>query len=941
MPVKRFRELSIGRKLALSYLAFFIPLAVLVFFMDISFAFDINIGRSELDGTRYLRAVGALAHEIPHHWIESQTEDSSLEMSIDAYEERIDGLFSELMSVHRELEEPLELDQASLAAANLSEIHPAQIETSWRLYGRQRSEQSFRSIVGRLHELRNYVADTSFLTQDPALDSNALVRAVVLDLSAFDYLVADNLLHSVYMRETNPQQRVFGMLGTPLQPNLTDTFAFEEAADHFRVALREDAETYGRTDVLHDDVLPAWNAFERAAVNYDRFVNEHAEMDGNGVPWAEYIQAGMQVRMASRRFAELGTDAIDQMVQQRLNAFWRWRILAFSASFLAVGLIALFVYVINHGVNQSLRSFLAFTEQAARGATAAEPDSPLSGEMDLVYRHVKAMLGRIETLVAFPRENPYPVMGADRDGTIVYRNGACDAFVEGNPERHPLPEQHLELVRDSFADGGTQHELEQNFHGRVLRWFYHPVPDLNRVHIYVRDVTEERRVQAQLAHDAMHDKLTGLPNKMLFRDRLEQAIRSASSRHATRFAVCIIDLDRFKLVNESLGHGVGDKLIAAVADRLRSSLRPDDTLARFGGDEFAVLLDDLESTRDALHTAERMNKILNGSFSVEGYEIRTTASIGVVLSSNRELEAESIIRDADTAMYRAKSEGRDRYEIFDGSMYDSALRGFRLEMDLRKAIERHEFFVEYQPIIALTDGRVAGFEALVRWEHPELGRISPGDFVPVAEETGLIVALGEWVMDRAVDQAARWQREFSHRGELIMSVNLAARQFRHRSLVSDIKHCLDSSGLAASRLKLEITESSLIEDPGESMGLMQELKQLGTRLSIDDFGTGYSSLSYLHRFPFDMLKVDRSFVTGMTESEDSRKIVTNIISLAQNLEKVCISEGVEKASEADYLRSLGCEFAQGFLYSQALPAGKAASMLETSPVFSRSGTAAT
>jgi EAL domain-containing protein (putative c-di-GMP-specific phosphodiesterase class I) len=311
------------------------------------------------------------------------------------------------------------------------------------------------------------------------------------------------------------------------------------------------------------------------------------------------------------------------------------------------------------------------------------------------------------------------------------------------------------------------------------------------------------------------------------------------------------------------------------------------------------------------------------------------------LSSNRELEAESIIRDADTAMYRAKSEGRDRYEIFDGSMYDSALRGFRLEMDLRKAIERHEFFVEYQPIIALTDGRVAGFEALVRWEHPELGRISPGDFVPVAEETGLIVALGEWVMDRAVDQAARWQREFSHRGELIMSVNLAARQFRHRSLVSDIKHCLDSSGLAASRLKLEITESSLIEDPGESMGLMQELKQLGTRLSIDDFGTGYSSLSYLHRFPFDMLKVDRSFVTGMTESEDSRKIVTNIISLAQNLEKVCISEGVEKASEADYLRSLGCEFAQGFLYSQALPAGKAASMLETSPVFSRSGTAAT
>ena len=443
----------------------------------------------------------------------------------------------------------------------------------------------------------------------------------------------------------------------------------------------------------------------------------------------------------------------------------------------------------------------------------------------------------------------------------------------------------------------------------------------------IQDITDRKRAESQLLHDAFHDALTGLPNRALFMDHVKMAIQRSRRSGDRLFAALFLDLDRFKIINDSLGHMVGDQLLVGIAHRLEACLRPGDTVARLGGDEFTILLEDLASTEDAIDVARRVQEAVTQPFNIGGHEVFTTASIGIALSNTGYERAEDLLRDADTAMYRAKLEGKKRHVVFDKAMHDRAMEILQLETDLRRAITRKEFFLNYQPIVDLETGRVASFEALVRWRHPERGLVMPGDFVPVAEETGLIVPLGLWVLNEACRQMREWQRQGVTDSSVTMSVNLSGRQFSQADLIDQISSALRESGLKAVNLKLEITESMVMENFDTAIDMLTQLRVLGVGLSIDDFGTGYSSLSYLHRFPIDTLKIDRSFVTQMTDNSENAEIVRTIVTLARSLDMAVVAEGVETADQLRQLSDLGCDYGQGYLFSRPVGAGQAAELL--------------
>src|SRR5687767_1964814 len=416
-------------------------------------------------------------------------------------------------------------------------------------------------------------------------------------------------------------------------------------------------------------------------------------------------------------------------------------------------------------------------------------------------------------------------------------------------------------------------------------------------------------------HAAFHDSLTGLPNRGLFTQLLQAEIESSKQKSDYMFAVLFLDLDRFKNINDSLGHTHGDLLLVAFAQRLEGCLRPMDTLARFGGDEFAILLSNLDDPSDAIRVAQRIQEELTAPFELDKNSAFTTASIGIALSSTGYDRPEDILRDADTAMYRAKENGKARYEMFDTGMHANAVSRLRLESDLRQAIEQQEFCIHYQPIVAMETGRLAGFEALVRWNHPERGLVVPDEFIPAAEETGLIVPMGQWVLEQACISLVEWQRQSPCFRMLSLSVNLSARQIAQPNMVDQVKRALERSGLNPHCLKLEITESVVMENAEGATAMFKQLRALGVQLSIDDFGTGYSSLSYLHRFPVNYLKIDRSFVSRMTEANDNAEIVRTIATLARNLGLEVIAEGVETQEQYQQLKALGCEYGQGYLFS--------------------------
>lgn len=439
---------------------------------------------------------------------------------------------------------------------------------------------------------------------------------------------------------------------------------------------------------------------------------------------------------------------------------------------------------------------------------------------------------------------------------------------------------------------------------------------VSRIAGSLTDITSRKQTEKQLLHDALHDALTDLPNRALLMDRLERSLERHKRNPSHLFAVLFLDLDRFKIVNDSLGHVVGNRLLIEIAQRLQACIRAEDTVARLGGDEFVILLEAIDCPSDATRAAERIQQELTQPFNLNGYEIFVTVSIGIALTLKDYEQAEEILRDADAAMYRAKALGKSRYELFDSSMHSQAMTVLQLETDLRYAVERQEFELHYQPIVKLKNNQLSGFEALIRWRHPQRGLVPPGEFIPIAEETGLVNPIGWWVLQEACQQMQSWQEQFSLQSALTISVNLSGKQLAQPDAVTQIQQILQATRVNPAILKLEITESSIMENAGSTIKRLQQLKSLGIQLSIDDFGTGYSSLSYLYRFPIDTLKIDRSFVNKMDIELEKLELVRTIATLAWNLNMDVVAEGVENKKQLAYLKSLGCEYAQGYFFSK-------------------------
>ena len=522
---------------------------------------------------------------------------------------------------------------------------------------------------------------------------------------------------------------------------------------------------------------------------------------------------------------------------------------------------------------------MLYMNGSAKRLIGLDPDAPI-GDLTVAEVFPPSVAERIHTEIR----------------PIVERTGRWEGeLAVARPEGGVIPVSAQLLLHQSAEDGG------QTYFSAVLQ-----------------DISERKAFELRLAHQATHDPLTGLPNRTLLLDRLDGAL-ARSLRHNRRVAVLFLDLDHFKVVNDSLGHGLGDRLLVGISERLTVALRPGDTVARFGGDEFVILCEDLVEDAEAILIAERVDEALSAPFTIDDTEVFVGVSIGIALPEGNDAEAETLIRDADAAMYRAKDRGRARWELFDHAMRASAVDRLDIENALRRALERHELRIFYQPIVDLRRGTIDGVEALLRWEHPERGLLPPVEFITVAEETGLIVPIGSWVLDQACRQVQRWQSVAVGDRPLRLSVNLSGRQLGHPRLVEDVASVLNDTSINPAHVELEITESVLMDDVDMSAETLGRLHTLGVKLAVDDFGTGYSSLSYLRRFPVDLLKVDRSFVDGLGEDPSDSAIVTAIITLAHALGLNAVAEGVESPLQLAELRRLGCDRAQG--YFMARPAG--------------------
>lgn len=528
---------------------------------------------------------------------------------------------------------------------------------------------------------------------------------------------------------------------------------------------------------------------------------------------------------------------------------------------------------------------------------------------------------QIRRLAAFPSENPDPILASNRDGAITYANPAATLILRRldlEAVSDLLPPDHLDLVQESMRREAKLTSTEVHRGDRVLRWTYYPQPHDGTIHLYAQDITDQKRAEEKLRYEAFHDPLTGLANRSLFMNRLDHALQRCMRHPEQQFALVFMDLNRFKIVNDSLGHMHGDMLLMAVAERLKACVRMVDSVARLGGDEFGILLEGVKEANDAIRVAERIKARLSQPFTLGDQTVYSNASIGIAFSNPGYTSSEELLRDADIAMYRAKN-SHQSHEIFDTSMHQEALELMELETELRTAIERGEFSLVYQPVFSLVPLEIAGFEALIRWDHPRRGLLPPSEFLPLAEETGLILPIGDWVLQEACLQAREWQDSAPRALRPSMSVNMSASQFQDPELPHKVHRVLESTGLPAASLILEITESTLIRDI-QSMGkTLGNLKALGVQIHIDDFGTGYSSLSILHEFPVDALKIDRGFVERLSDRDESDEVVRAMIELAHNLAIKVVAEGVETETQLLALTDLSSHYAQGFLLSPPLP----------------------
>ena len=495
----------------------------------------------------------------------------------------------------------------------------------------------------------------------------------------------------------------------------------------------------------------------------------------------------------------------------------------------------------------------------------------------------------------------------------------------------------LQHLRACFETGQTisldwQHREAP--HDRHFNLEFHPIAWRNGQVLQVlasfTDRTREKAADRQRLHLQTHDALTGLPNRVLFADRVEEALNSCASGAETETALLILNVDRFKLINESMGHVAGDELLIAIGRRLMTCVRPADIVGRLSSDEFAVLMPHIKDLDEALSVAAHIHREMGASFVVANQELFSSISVGIATSRTSGQDADNLLRDADFAMHQAKTRGGAHTEVYHDDLHRRARSLFRLETDLRKAVDRRELELHYQPLINLQTGALMGFEALARWHHAERGYVSPAEFIPLAEETGLIIPIGRWAIEEACRQLGEWRRIFGPAAQhLTMGINVSGIQFTRDNLAKVITDAIHQSGIPGDRLKLEITESALVENPDLANEVLKELKALNITVALDDFGTGYSSLSYLQRFPIDVLKIDRSFITDMLAVQDNYKIVNVILALARTLGKSTVAEGIETEELAETLRALGCQQGQGFHFSKGLSANDSTEFVRT------------
>jgi PAS domain S-box-containing protein len=554
---------------------------------------------------------------------------------------------------------------------------------------------------------------------------------------------------------------------------------------------------------------------------------------------------------------------------------------------------------------------------------------------------------------------------ADGDGRLLYSSPAYGKILGYSPQEvsssssfdnvHPADRGRVLQAAQKTRSTGRGERLEYRMRHkdgswRILESTINPIRNISgtveRLVIVNRDITERKRAENMLAHNIFHDDLTDLPNRALFLDRLQRALIRARRHSDYKFAVLFLDIDDFKVVNDSLGHPVGNELLKQIAERLRASFREADTiarsgnveelgpqiddegLARLGGDEFTVLLEDVSKASDTVRVAQRIQDKLAASFEMMGHELVIAASIGIALNSNSYVGAEALLRDAEIAMYRAKQAGKARSQVFDPAMHLNAVRRLRLETDLRRALESGELKVYYQPIMSLKSGRIHGFEALSRWQRSET-MVPPAEFIPVADETGLIVPINRLLLLESCNQLSCWQAAYPCDPPLTMSVNLTPRQFAQAGLASEIQSVLDQARIDPRTIQIEITENVAMQDVEHAMTLLSDLKKLGLSLSIDDFGTGYSSLSRLPRFPLDALKIDRVFISHMTRDRDSCEIVKLIIMLAHSIGLKVVAEGTETIEQIAQLKQLNCDMAQGYFFSPPVDSSTAGGLLRS------------
>lgn len=503
-----------------------------------------------------------------------------------------------------------------------------------------------------------------------------------------------------------------------------------------------------------------------------------------------------------------------------------------------------------------------------------------------------------------------------------------------------VPSMHVAMINELWHRLLTTKETSHNAHENITQsgdrilceWYHTPLQndsgDVVGIMSMAQDITEKQEIEQRLIYNAFHDSLTGLPNRSLFMRKLEAAVKKYRTQPSDKTCgVFFVDLDGFKFINDSLGHSIGDSLLVEVAARLEQCIRSSDLIARLGGDEFAILLDQMKSPEAVMIIAERMRKDLTRPFNLHGHEVFTGVSIGIALMQPDIVNGEVLLRNADTAMYRAKEAGKSCYRVFTPDMYAKAVSRLEMESDLRKALERDEFELHYQPILSLRSRLLFGFEALVRWRHPEKGLISPGEFIPIAEETGFIKSLGQWVLEEACRQTCLWHSQFPAKSPLIISVNLSAKQFAQPNLSAKIRQTLEDTQLPPQCLKLEITESVLMGHANSATAMIDELKELGVKFAIDDFGTGYSSLGYLHRFSVDTLKIDRSFIRSLDTDVEKIELVRTILSLAWNLGMDVVAEGIETKKHLAQLRLLKCDYGQGYFFAKPMPQDQATALL--------------